>query len=326
MRLGIIGCGAISMEVHLPSSRRVKGVTLGAVVDKDPDWTREVARRFGVRHSLTRYDELVGRVDAAIVATPNWTHVEIASFLLEHGIHVLCEKPLAFTVAEAQQVFAIALRYGTRIMAGYSRRFTDNAQAFHTLMRLESFGRVDHLTAALGMPLEHWPARELFRTDARLSGGGCLMDSGIHLIDLALWLVGRHANVREYAQWENRKWGIEDDAVLTLAFDCGTLARLASSYTHELSAALTITGTEGWARMPINGESGAEFLARGGVIGRSGGVQQIKISGTSPHEQQLRHFVECVESGEPFLVRSEDVLEGLRIIEACYDRPRTRDT
>src|SRR2546422_8427823 len=102
MRLGVVGCGAIALEAHLPAAEKIRGVELEAVVDTDPVWTGKVARRFGARYALESYTDLVGKVDAAVVATPNWTHPEITCFLLEHGVHVLCEKPLALGVAEAE--------------------------------------------------------------------------------------------------------------------------------------------------------------------------------------------------------------------------------
>jgi predicted dehydrogenase len=325
VRLGVIGCGAIAVEAHLPAARNVTRVQLEAVVDKDPIQSRRIAHGFGAKYALERYEEVIGKVDAAIVATPNWTHAEITCFLLEHGVHVLCEKPLALTVADAERVFATSDRCKTRVMVGHSRRFTENAQALHTLVQLGSFGRVHQLVGGIGMPLERWPARESFRTDPRLSGGGCLMDSCIHLIDLALWLIGRCAVVREYVSSETRRLGVEDDATVTLGFSDGIIARLASSYTHELSFMLSLAGSDGWARMPINGKPGMEFLARTSVVGRSGGVQQLAIGGTSAYDEQLRHFCRCIETDEPFIVRSEEVLEGLRIVEECYHRELARD-
>ncbi|MCA1644674.1 MAG: Gfo/Idh/MocA family oxidoreductase [Chloroflexi bacterium] len=320
MRLAVVGCGAIALEAHLPAVRKIRGVELVAVVDKDLSWTAEVARRFGAREAVTDYRELVGRVDAAIVATPNWNHVQITCDLLQLGINVLCEKPLALSSADAARVFATAEAGGARVMAGHSRRFTSSAQALRSLVQIGAFGHVDQVNAAMGAPIEQWRSRDGFRSDPRLSGGGCLMDSGIHLIDMVLWLMGRPAQVSDYRSSEIRGWGVEDDATLTLTLPGGAVARLASSYTHELSFMFNLSGSHGWASMPLNGAPGAEFVARAGVLGRRAAAQQVAIGPESPHLVQLRHFCSCLQTGQPFLVEQEEVLEGLRIIEACYSK------
>jgi hypothetical protein len=98
MRFGVVGCGAISTLYQLPALGRSSDATLVAAVDVDAGHAAAVARRFGATESFTDHRALVGRVDAALVATPNTTHADIACDLLAQGVHVLCEKPLATSV------------------------------------------------------------------------------------------------------------------------------------------------------------------------------------------------------------------------------------
>jgi predicted dehydrogenase len=319
MRLGIVGCGAIALQGHLPAVTRLRAVDELVVVDADPEWVRQVGKRFGASRAICDYRELVGAVDVAIVATPNWTHVEIATYLLQHGIHVLCEKPVGLSAAEAACLFDLAARAGTRLMAGHSRRFTDSALALHRLMALGVLGHVKEATAALGVPMHRWPARDAFRADPRLAGGGCLMDSGVHLIDLVLWLFDEAWEVEDYRASGSRL-GVEDDATLVLRFESGTRARLACSYSHDLSGVLDLKADYGWAKLPINGTPGLEFVGGTTPSGRSAGALMGAIDGTSAYERQLRHFLDCVRANEPFLVRAAEVVAGLRVVEECYAR------
>lgn len=320
MRIAMVGCGAIAQHGHVPAIRRSGDVVLTAVVDADREWAERVSRRTGAQFASADHRDLVGRVDAAIVATPNATHVEVASFLLQHGIHVLCEKPLARSAAEACQLYEVAERCGVRLMAGHSRRFTDGALALQRLMAIGALGSIGSMWGALGAPMAAWRARQDFRSDSTLAGGGCLIDSGTHLIDLALWLTGEQAGVERFEVSAQARPGLELDALVALRFERGATARLACSYSHELGSLLEVRGSEGWARLPINGSPGLEFSARSSVVGRSAGVQRVAVSGMPAYERQLQHFVAAIRGNEPFLVTPNEVVGGLRIVEECYAR------
>src|SRR5262249_27040691 len=144
---------------------------LTAVVDADPARARAAARRHGAASCLATHTELVGKVDAAIVATPNATHSEIACFLLAHGIHVLCEKPMASSAADAAKMTAAATSKGARLMAGQCRRFSLNMEALKVLLERRQLGTVHRISAALGGHYGRWPQRTDFRRQRALSGG-----------------------------------------------------------------------------------------------------------------------------------------------------------
>lgn len=316
MRIGVIGCGAVAQQGHLPAIKRCRDLTLGAVVDSDARWAAHVARAYGAEAALHDYRDVIGRVDVAIVATPNWTHADIVGDLLRHGIHVLCEKPLALSSSEAADLFALAERCSVRLMPGHSRRFTDGALALRKLLQIAALGSIEDAWGSLGMAIDQWPARQSFRTDARLAGGGCLIDSGIHVLDMFLWLMGTDARVERYEASQGGA-GYEEDAALTLRFPNDVRARVACSYSHALGGMLEIRGSHGWARLPLNGPGSLEF-AGDTVVGRAAGVQRVAPSGRTAYENQLCHFVACIRQAEPFLVHTDEVLAGLRIIEECY--------
>lgn len=318
LRLGVIGCGAVSEIFHLPAIRQCRWAQLTAVVDADAAHAADIARRYGATMAVTDYRELAGKIDAALVATPNGSHAEISCFLLEHGIHVLCEKPVATTLADAERMAALSRRGPARLMAGHSRRFNPNLELLRQMVERGHLGDIAQVSAALGGRYGAWPQRTDFRRSRSLAGGGVLMDLGIHLIDLALWLVGREATVERYDASDVMGWGVESDAEVTLRFAGGAKALLACSFTHGLNRTLRIQGSHGWAETSIDGDPIVTFSSRRARICRQAGAQQLMVPEAEVYERQLDHFVSSVVAERPFSVDLDHVVAGLRVIQECY--------
>lgn len=320
LRFAVVGCGAVATQYHLPAIVRSPQARLVAVVDSNLGWAKSVARHFGVGFASADYRDLPGRVDAALIATPNLTHAEISCYLLDHGVHVLCEKPVATTATDARRMFSTAEASSARLMAGQSRRFSPQIQFLRQLFWRGYLNKTGTLMASLGEVYGSWPSRTDFRLKRDLAGGGVMMDQGVHLIDMALWLFDDRPVHVDYYETETRDWGIEDDAELTLTFRGGGHALLAMSYTHGMRGTLTYTGPDGWVKAGVNSNI-FEFYLDHSRLCRIAGVQEPVLDSTSPYVAQLEHFCASVRSGEPFLVRSDQVILGLEVIEACYAHP-----
>lgn len=317
VRFGIVGCGAVSDIYHAPAIARSNGAALTAFVDAAAERAGEMARRFKVDASFADYRELVGKVDAVVIATSNTTHADIACHLLEHGVHVLCEKPMATTISDVARMFAAAARGKARLMAGHSRRFNPNLELAKALTAEGRIGRLETVVAALGSPYGSWPTRTDFRRQRALSGGGVLLDLGIHLIDLATWLGGE-GQVLRYEASDTLAWGVENDAEVELGLRDGARAKLTCSYTHGLNRTVRLQGNTGWIETSIDGAPEVTFFGRDSRLCRRTGVQRIAVPETDPYTRQIAHFVHCLTAGAPFVVREDEVMAGLRIVERCY--------
>jgi len=287
------------------------------LADAVPERAAEVARRHHVPVAVSDHRQLFGKVDAAVIATSNTTHADIACQLLEDGIHVLCEKPMATTSADANRMFAAAAHGGARLMAGHSRRFNPNLELAKTLVAGGRIGTLQTIGAALGSPYGSWPTRTDFRRQRTLSGGGVLLDLGIHLIDLALW-IGGNAKVLRYEATDTLGWGVENDAEVELELPADARAKLSCSYTHGLNRTVRIRGTGGWIETSIDGAPDIIFWGRDSRLCRRAGAQKIAVAETDPYTRQIQHFVDCLVSNQPFVVTPEQVLNGLEVIERCY--------
>lgn len=320
LRVGIVGCGAVSTVYHLPTLKSMNDVWVTGVVDVDEAWARRVARRFGIPFCSVDYADLYSRVDAVLIATPNATHSKIAADFLEQGIHVLCEKPLAVSSADAEAMFAAANKSGARLMAGQSRRFGSNILLAQQMISSGHFGAIRQLSASLGGDYRHWKARTDYRSHKELAGGGVLMDIGIHLVDLAIWFLDSAPDQVIIGRLEySLGWDVEDHAELELRFR-DAWASVTCSYTRGLRPALQIDAERGWIRADLNDSGDLEFYLPHSRLCRNDGVQRAFFAngGQYGYWGMWSHFCRALQSGEPFAVTPEQVTATLRVVESCY--------
>lgn len=317
-RIGVVGCGAIVTLHQLPALRRCPRVDVVAVTDVDAKHARRVADRFGVPDAFADHEALIGRVDAALVATPNATHADIACSLLTAGVHVLCEKPLATARADADRMLAAAEAGGARLMAAHCLRFSPNLALLHEMVSDGLLGRLERIEGGIGGAYEVSARRTEFRRERRLSGGGVLVDLGVHLIDLAVWLaetpparVAYHATARD-------GWPVETDAEVAVEFGDGVTANIAASFSRPLENTLTVRGTDGWAAASLYRPTELELFSTRARMCRRAGFQRLLLPDDSMYDRQIAHFCDALESGAPFLVGDDHVRRTLDVIERCY--------
>ncbi|MBX3746379.1 MAG: Gfo/Idh/MocA family oxidoreductase [Verrucomicrobiae bacterium] len=190
LNVAVVGCGGITLQNHLPGLALCPEVRVRAVCDADPA-TRERARSAtGAGVATGDYREVVTRDDihAVIIATPNVTHHPIAMAAIEHGKHVLCEKPLAMNRADAEALAAAADRAGVRHLTAFTYRFVPAMRYLHHLVRSGDLGEPRHYRSCR---LQDWGTRDLgWRQRKALAGTGELGDMLSHRIDFAHHLVG----------------------------------------------------------------------------------------------------------------------------------------
>ncbi len=316
LKFAVIGCGAVSNASHLPALNHLESAELVALVDLDYGLAKALAKDFKAL-AFQNHQELKGLVDAAIVATPNSTHQAISCDLLEMGIHAICEKPLALNKSSAHQIYSTARKNDTRIMAGQSRRFGAQISMINQIIRKGLLGKITALEASLGGDISGWNSKTPFREGTRKAGGGVLYDAGIHLVDLAIWLLQEGiADLNCSLEYIN-KWAVEDNAYLRLKTISGTDVRLACSFTWGLSRKITVRGERGWIKADLNDTSKAELFVKSRLCEKSG-IQIIEFPPNDPYSTQIQHFCEAILNDTPFLIREKEILQGLDIINDCF--------
>ena len=272
LRVGIIGSGGIAEGAHAPGYKALPDdCELVACCDVRPERAEAFAERFDLAHWYTDYRELLTlpELDAVSVCTPPFMHRDATVAALDAGLHVLCEKPMAMNVAEAQDMVAAAERAGKVLTIGHQQRFSPAAQAVKRAVDAGELGDIYYAkTAALrnrGAPT--WGVFHI----KQLNGGGPLIDIGVHALDVTMWLMGSPRPVAVFGATymalahrpglKNRmgtinveEYDVEDLAAALVRFDNGATLMLETSWllqmTERGNASYTqLFGTEGSARL-----------------------------------------------------------------------------
>ena len=232
--VAIIGCGGITLQNHLPGLALCPETRVVALCDNDPATLERACQQTGLKAASTRYEEIVNRseVDAVIIATPNFTHAPIALAAIAAGKHVLCEKPLALTYAEARTMADAAVRAGVRHMTAFTYRFVP---AMRYLAHAVSQGDVGQPYHYRSCRLQDWGSRSLgWRQVKKLAGTGELGDMLSHRIDFAHLLVGPMRKlVAQTKRFVNDRQGqpsdLDDWVAILSEFESGATGVLESS-------------------------------------------------------------------------------------------------
>src|SRR5215212_8749369 len=261
----IIGAGMVA-RYHATALKRIPGVRLVAVGRSDSARVEETAAQFGVPCLADEVGRLpADDVDAVCICTPSGLHAEQTIAAARAGKHVLVEKPMALTLADADAMIAACAQAGVRLGVALQRR---TEPEFQRLQAAIGAGELGHLVlGSVSVPYlrsqSYYDSAD-WRGTWALDGGGALMNQGIHLVDLLLWLMGDAAEVRATATTLTHTIEVEDCVTATLRFANGALGSITA----------TTAAAPGFPhRVEIYGD-------RGGV--QIEGEQVVRWEGTNP--------------------------------------------
>ncbi|MBQ7294508.1 MAG: Gfo/Idh/MocA family oxidoreductase [Clostridia bacterium] len=191
LKVCIISCGMIANAAHIPAYKQFPNdFEIAAVSDINAEAAENTAKRHGIKKWYTDAKKMLDecRPDVVSVCVPNCFHKEYTLMALSYGANVLCEKPLAFTKKDAEEMFAMAKKQGKVLMACQSMRFTPDRLAAKKYIEEKQENNFYYMELSRvrrrGIPF--WGAFHI----GKISGGGAFVDIGVHMIDAALWLVG----------------------------------------------------------------------------------------------------------------------------------------
>jgi UDP-N-acetyl-2-amino-2-deoxyglucuronate dehydrogenase len=333
IRFGLVGCGAISTQ-HVEAIRASGGAVLVAVASAER--ARECGERWGVPWT-TDVNELLARddIDAVAICTPSGTHAAIALAALGRGKHVVVEKPLALTVADADGLIAEGRRAGRLVVTISQRRFEPVMRALKAAVTAEAFGRLALvITEGLYQRPQSYYDSAAWR-GTRALDGGVLMNQAIHMVDLVRWIGGPVESVAGHVATIGHAMEAEDTATVSLRFASGALGTIIATTcaTPEFAPELRIYGDRGHAR--IVGEEATEWSVVADVsiqppdhAGRpepGAGSLAPATWGTdaSGHIRQYADLVDAVRAGRAPAITGEDGRAALQIVTAAYEASET---
>jgi predicted dehydrogenase len=336
VRLGLVGLGNIA-GYHAEFLEDVATAELVAGLDIDADARESFAEEHDIE-TFTEVASLFATVDAVIVTTPNRYHEEYAVAALEAGVHVLLEKPLAHTLESAERIAAVARECDAICMVGFNNRFANPVEVLKHDIRTGRYGDVTHVEANY-VRRRGIPGRGSWFTSKEVSGGGALIDIGVHAIDLALYLLGfpdvvevsgqtraEFGGSDEYAYL--RQWGADDGpGGFDVEDSASAFVRCADGSTVSLEVAwaanrpdsdeFVIRGTEAGATLD-RGEHELTVYEAG--IGGANHLSSttVETRETVPLREEQRAFVRAMKDGQLDRNTVDQALSVQRVIDAVY--------
>ncbi len=322
LRVAVIGAGRVG-SIRAREVARSADTRLVAVVDTDESRARELASSYACAAS-DDWEQSVrdSGIDAVVVATPhNWLAPITLAALRAHK-HVLCEKPMASTAQEAERLVQCASENGTKLKTGFNHRHHPAIQAAHQLACRGEIGRLLYIRCRYGHGGRAGYERE-WRADPGQSGGGELLDQGIHALDLFRWFLGEFSEV--HAMLGHFFWptAVEDNAFCTLRTPRGQVASLHASWTQWKNLfSFEVFGEEGYAIVEgLGGSYGRERLILGRRASGFGPPREevLEFAQDSSWTDEWNEFVCAIREDRAPLGDGRDGWEALRLVQAAYE-------
>lgn len=330
--MGIIGCGAIAENVHLPGYKRLPDlVEVVALCDIDMQILRDVGERYGVNDRYSDWRELVARedIDVVSVCTPNYLHTEQTIAALKAGKHVLCEKPMATSVPDAQAMIRASEESGKKLFVGFTHRFMNHNVKAKEMVDAGIIGEpyIMRIRFSHDGPYKSWSAKTDWFFDPQRAHGGALLDMGIHAIDLMRWFFGEVTAVTATCGTYVKDIAVEDTAVLTLEFGPKKIGYIEVGWSTKPGAiGFELYGTEGTL---INDYSTPLrlYLEQGqakvfAVDDYAAGWTEITDCQGGGWDTEIEAFVQSILEDRLISTGGEAGLAAVAVAEAAYESAR----
>lgn len=355
LQVGIIGCGGIARQKHLPSLSKLPELCeLVAFCDTIEERAVKAAKEFGVKEAkvYTDYNALLndGEIDVVHVLTPNVAHCPITVAAFEAGKHVMCEKPMAHTSEDAKKMLEAAKKAGKKFTIGYQNRFRHEVQVLHRACEQGELGDI-YFAKAHAIRRRAVPTWGVFPNKA-LQGGGPLIDIGTHALDITLWMMNNYKPVsvtgsvfykmadkfegNVFGPWDPETFEVEDSAFGFIKMEDGSTIFLESSWAINLQeskeAATTLCGTEGGAHINAGmSYDQNELIFNGARYGAlfddhysSGGkVAYFEGGANEPGYLEAKQWLNAIINDTDPLVLPEQAFIVTQILEAIYKSHET---
>ena len=341
LRVGVVGMGWAG-ETHLKAYQQMPQVEVVAVADPREERLLELKQTYSIADVYVDYERLVQRddIDIVSVCTPNQFHAPVSIAALQAGKHVLCEKPLARSSPEAEQMVRAAMDNDRVLKTAFNHRERGDIQALKQAIDQGDLGRVYHAKASW-MRRQGIPGMGGWFTSREMAGGGPLIDLGVHVLDMALYLLGEPeveaVSAATYAELGPRGRGgrkintrtmevggyeVEDLATAFIRLAGGVTLLLEASWAVYGRAGddfgVTLFGTEGGADVDIKNYAWEDTLRLYVDVDNEPAVLAPQVTKGEGHLAVVRKFLAAIESGDWEQHCGRDGLRRAQIIDACY--------
>ncbi len=320
LSIGVIGTGKIVERGHLPGFAEDERCKVTAIAGRNTSRLDELGRDFDIQKTYPDWRAMIEEeeLDAVSIATPPFLHAEMSIAAMQAGIDVLVEKPVTSSIEELEAMVACAEEHGRIGMVEQTLRYNPVFEAAHKLIQEGAIGEITRIHGALlNRGPRSWAPDSTWFFDTKLSGGGLLLDSGVHVVDLIRHFTGANfSELRGDLVYMDEE-GIEEEAILIGELASGIQASVNLSWhVDPAQSILSVFGSQG--HMQINVQAPDPIILYQGDI-----VTRPSVEASSIYGSCYRHFIDCcLDRAEPSS-SLQDNLNTLKPLLAIYDREDT---
>ncbi len=349
IKVGIIGCGGIANNKHMPALKRLGIIDMVAFCDIEEPRAQKACEQYGASDAriYTDYRELLRdeRITAVHVLTPNRSHADITVDSLYAGKHVLCEKPMAKTTADAKRMLEAARQTGKILTIGYQNRFRADSIYLKRSCEDGELGEI-YYAKAHAIRRRAVPTWGVFLNEYE-QGGGPLIDIGTHALDLTLWMMNNYEpkvvmgsvykklghqtqTANAWGDWDPSKYTVEDSAFGFITMKNGASIVLESSWALNSldvgEAKTTLCGTRAGADMRDGLR--LNYVKHNTLVTEvpttdAGKVDFYDGLRAKPEDLEAKGFYDAILTGAPPVVLPEQAYAVTQILEAIYESSQT---
>jgi predicted dehydrogenase len=329
VKIVLVGCGAVSQLYYSPALKELEKLqilSVNALFDPNPANIRLIQKVFPGAKALVSLDDISSKdFDFGIVASPPQYHAVQAIQLLQAGLSVLCEKPMAASVAEAEEMITVAERSSGLLAIGLFRRFFPATQTIRKILSSNMLGDIKSFSFSEGGYFQ-WPvqSQSYFK---KATAHGVLADIGVHLLDLMIWWFG---NPAEVFYEDDTMGGIEVNCRLQCKFDQNFSGEVRLSRDCMLPNSYLIHGKNGWLKWDVNdapnqiqlgfNDSSLAIDARIYDVDPRNPLfpGEVSYSFEQSFTSQIYNLIAAKEGKESLMMPAKEAIKSLRVIESCY--------
>lgn len=340
VKWGVIGCGGIADRRTIPGMMLSDKIELVAVMNPSLPVAERIKEKYNAKYAFSAYEELLAldEIEAVYIASPLFCHYEQAVAAARAKKHVLLEKPMALTFSEAEEIRLACEENGVKLGIGFLMRF----HAYHRKMKeIIAEGKIGEVVSVRGQFTCWYPDIEgAWRQDKKLSGGGALMDMGIHVIDLIQYVTGlKVCKVMSFNESNSFNYTVEDTSGVLMKMNNGAISYVDSNFNIPDAVSvskLEIYGTRGsliahgtLAQAEVGklevlvSDDSLKYDAsqnRSAVVPLD--VSDIKI-GENLYKKEVEAFVDAILNGTNVPVTADSAIFTQKVVDAAYKSSET---
>jgi predicted dehydrogenase len=322
--VALVGLGKYSTGQLAPALQQTKLCRLAGIVTGSPEKAAKWQQQYQIPaknvYDYKTFDRMIDNpdIDIVYVVTPNALHADYVVRAAQAGKHVMCEKPMATTVADARRMIAACEKAGKKLSIGYRLHFEPHHQEMMRLGQTQAYGKINHLASDNGFKFGNDTP---WRVNKALAGGGPLMDMGIYCLQGCLYTKGQvpvSITAKFIPKTDNQLFKeVEAGVDWQLQFADGSVADCRTSYAENMQGRLRAEAANGWFELQ-------PAFAYGGLAGStSKNDSKLNLPNLNQQAAQMDDFADCVLHNKPTRVPGEMGLRDVQLLLAIYRAAET---